>query len=116
MSGDRYEGTNVGVMGKGATAGKVIFDQRAGNANSPIELQKLALELAFLRVEARKQAVEPEHDDAIASLGRAEMAAKSGAQSDVIKYLKEAGSWAGGVASKVGASIVAKLIEGQFGK
>jgi len=111
MAGDKYTGKNVGAMGRGAKVEKVVFDQRSSELDTDVDLVQLAQELSSLRVEARKRATEPEHDEAVASLGRAEKAAQAGDRPAVADQLKQAGAWAGRVATAIGTSVAAKLIE-----
>ena len=115
MSRDTYRGKNVGAMGPSAKVETVNFDQREVNAIGAIDAKELAEQLAWLRAEMRKRAVRPEEDEAVALLGHAEKAAGDGNVAGAVKYLKGAGSWAGRVASELGASIVEKLIENQIG-
>jgi hypothetical protein len=115
MSNDKYIGTNVGAMGPHSQATNVVFDQRRGATVSDVDLKAVVAEIARLRPELRKRAVEPEHDDAVAAAGRAEAAASKGDATGALTYLRAAGSWVGTVAAELGCSVVAKLIEGQIG-
>lgn len=114
MSGDKYQGKNVGAMGRKANVKTVTFDQRSLTSADAIDFESLVREISTLRVEARKRATLPEHDQAIANLGHAEAAAKASDTAGTLSYLKKAGSWASRVATEFSASVVAKLIEEQL--
>jgi hypothetical protein len=110
-----YTGTKVGAMGDNATVDTVNFNESSAPVAPDVDLKALAEELARLRPEARKKASDPEHDDAIAALGKAEAAAKQGDAAGALSWLKGAGNWAAKVATEFSATLVAKLIERQIG-
>lgn len=90
-----------------------------GNANSMVlnqgfdnqDLENLASELSQLRAEMKRQSQTVEEDIALGSIAKAEIAAKDGDKSGVVKHLKDAGKWAFDVATKIGVSVAAKAIE-----
>jgi hypothetical protein len=117
MPGNTYTGTNVGAMGDNAKAENVTFKNTTSEPTSldAIDLTVLASELARLRPLAREKAREPEHDEAIVALGKAESAAKNGDTSAALSWLRTAGGWASKIATDFSATLVAKLIEKQIG-
>jgi hypothetical protein len=63
----------------------------------------------------RKEAVDVEHDQAIASVGAAESAAKKQDGSGALQHLKAAGKWALDIATKIGTTVAAKAIQTAIG-
>lgn len=80
-----------------------------------LDYAKLADELASLRSKLRKQASEAEHDEALGAVAAAEKAARQQNQSGVLTHLKTAGKWSFDIASKIGVSVAAKMIEQAMG-
>jgi flagellar motility protein MotE (MotC chaperone) len=76
-------------------------------------LDAAAKQLAKLRAEIQKY--DPKATAELDRLAAAETAAKSGDGAGVIANLKGLGKWVSDFASKIGAAIVARLIEKQMG-
>ena len=105
----------IAAVGNNATAENNTFNQMWQQLSVDLDLQKLASELSTLRVSMRSNAVEIEHDQAIACVGTAESAAKRNDGSTTLQNLKEAGKWAFDVATKIGATVAAKAIQTAIG-
>jgi hypothetical protein len=86
----------------------IIFNEGFGTE----DMLKLADELSLLRSEMKNESKSPKDDIAIASIASAEISAREGDKSGVLKHLKSAGKWAFDVATKIGISVAAKTIEG----
>ncbi|OIN50322.1 hypothetical protein [Pseudomonas costantinii] len=110
--GDQYYVTGqAGAVGPNASAQGNTFTQVLQPALSSLDLPALAVELATLRRFMREHATDVEHDQAVASIGAAENAAKVQDGAKVLEHLKSAGKWAFDVATKVGADVAAKTIQ-----
>ncbi len=105
--GGKISAHNLAV-GRGAS---IHDDKPAGD----IDLRRLATELAVLRGQLKAQATEPEHDVAVGAVAAAERAAKQGNASSALGHLKEAGSWALGVATKVGVPVAVAALKQALG-
>ncbi|AZC86679.1 hypothetical protein C4K29_0346 [Pseudomonas chlororaphis subsp. piscium] len=111
FSNDQYNVTGqVGAVGPNAIAASNTFTQVLQHAACGLDLPSLAAELSILRNSMRKQAIEVEHDQSIASIGTAESAAKEHDGAKVLENLKSAGDWALDVATKIGTNVAAKAI------
>jgi hypothetical protein len=107
---NKFEGP-VGVVAENARD----FVQHQHPGQSGTELKALAEELAKLRIAARQQSTEADHDAAVGAIAEAESAAKKGDEKSMIQYLAKAGSWALDVATKIGVSIAAEAIKKSLG-
>jgi ParB-like chromosome segregation protein Spo0J len=92
--------------------------EAAGDVQQLIEaadgdLDVIAAELEKLRLEMRKY--DPTATVELNRLEKAEAAARAGNSSGVLNHLKGAGRWVVEFGTKVGTSIVAKIIEKQIG-
>jgi hypothetical protein len=105
----KITGGNQGAVGDESVAHD--FTQVSNQTLGSIDMTALATELSRLRAEARKDAVEPDHDIAVSELAKAEQAAKEGQASAVMQHLKSAGSWALDVATKIGTSVAVEAIK-----
>ena len=113
---DQYSVTGqVGAFGPNAKAENNTFNQVMQQAASNLDLPALTVELAALRNSMRNQATEVEHDQAVASIGAAENAAKRQDGVGALEHLKSAGKWALEVATKIGAPVAAKAIQTAIG-
>jgi hypothetical protein len=102
-------------MGPGAQASNMTFQQIWNQVQGSIDLPRLAAELGRLLPELRSHAKEPEHEMAIGAVAAAETAAKSGNGAKTLEYLKKAGSWALGVATKIGTDVAATALKSSMG-
>ncbi|RKP50779.1 hypothetical protein [Trinickia fusca] len=110
--GDQYNiSGQAGAVGPNAQAAHNTFNQACEQAAAGIDLVALAEELASLRASMRKEATDVEHDQAIASVGAAETAAKNHDAAGAIGHLKSSGKWALDVAAKIGTAVAVKAIE-----
>jgi hypothetical protein len=80
-----------------------------------VDLASLAQELSRVRSAMRQEASTPEHDMAIGKVATAETCAKKGDGEGTMQHLKDAGKWALEVATKIGTSIAADVIEKAIG-
>jgi hypothetical protein len=116
VSSDQFNISNVsgqiGAIGANAKAEGNTFAQTWTQAAAGIELPALASELALLRAELRKLATDVEHDQAVASIGSAEVSARKNDGESTFRYLKVAGKWALDTATKIGTQVAVKAIEG----
>jgi hypothetical protein len=106
-------GGNQGAVGDQAEAHN--FTQVSNQTQGSIDMTTLATELYRLRMEAKKVAIEPEHDIAVSEIAKAEQAAKEGQESKVMEHLKSAGKWALDVATKIGTGIALEAIKKSTG-
>jgi uncharacterized protein YjbI with pentapeptide repeats len=83
-------GSNFGT-GNTLNAREITFQQLWNQAGGSIDLPALANELGQLRSALRKEASEPEHDEALGAVASAEKAAKQGDGPKALEYLKAAG-------------------------
>jgi hypothetical protein len=117
--GDDYnvsgENQQIGAVGPNAHVHDVNFDQKWTNTRDDLDLPQLAQELAVLRAELRKQAIEPDHDEAVAEVGRAERAAKADDGPRTLEHLARAGKWALNTATTIGATVAAAAIKVALG-
>jgi hypothetical protein len=114
--GDQYNVRGqVGAFGPNAKAENNTFNQAWQQAAANLDMKALAAELATLRASMRQQGTEIEHDQAIASIGAAESAAKNQDGAGALGHLKSAGQWAFDVATKIGTTVAAKAIQTAIG-
>ena len=83
--------------------------------NSHEQVTQLLAKLTALEDEAAKRAQTPEQHEAVQKVREAKEDAKKGDRSGVISKLQAAGEWIGTIAEELGASVIAKIIEGQLG-
>jgi hypothetical protein len=115
MTRDVYKTRNAGAVGPHAQASNTTITENYGPPLQGIDLQALADQLAQLKQEMLKEATGTEHFTAIASISAAEDAARKNQGSTVVEQLKAAGSWAFGIASKIGVSVASKALEDAMG-
>lgn len=110
--GDQYIITGqAGAVGANATAHGNTFNQVSQHALTDFDLPALAAELAILRRYMREHAIDVEHDQAVAKIGDAELAAKNQDGAQALTHLKVAGKWAFDVATKVGTDLAARALQ-----
>jgi hypothetical protein len=79
---------------------------------SGADLAKLAEELGHLRAAMRAASTgTPEQDEAIGVMAGAEKAAAKGDGPSALRYLKGAGTWAFGIAEKIGVAVASEAIK-----
>jgi hypothetical protein len=107
---------NRSVIGVGDNVRVEKFTMTYRNGiEEQIEVDALVKSLAILREEAAKRAATGEEYEAIDHIAQAEASAKKGDSVTLVTHLKSAGVWVAGIAKELGASIAAKIIEGQLG-
>jgi hypothetical protein len=104
--GDNYTAGQVGAMGPHAHAHDISMNQVSANELAQIDMRTLSTELATLRHEMRRTAVEPEHDVAVGQIAAAEIAARR---------LKNASKWAVDVATKIGVNVASEAMKKSMG-
>lgn len=107
--------SQVGAMGRNARVENNKFQQVSVPQSVGVDLTMLEQELATLRLRMRQAAVEPEHDEAVAAIGRAEKAAKLGDETSVLQALKSAGQWALDIATKIGVEVASTALRTALG-
>lgn len=109
--GSKYNisGGNQGAVGDNAQAHD--FTQVSKQTPDKLDLEALSQELGRLRVAARQEATEAEHDVAIGEIAAAESAAKQGDEKSVRAHLANAGKWAVDVATKIGVALAVEAIK-----
>jgi uncharacterized protein YjbI with pentapeptide repeats len=109
MSGDTYNiSGQAGAVGPGAHAQDNTFQQ----IQSGIDLPKLAEQLGRLRDTMKGEATGTrEQDKAIGAVADAEEAAVKGDGPAALRYLKGAGTWALGIAEKIGVNIATEALK-----
>jgi hypothetical protein len=116
VMGDRYDiQGQAGAVGPNAHVHDVTFSQLWNQVSDKIDLPALADELERLRSALRAAAKTPDEDQIVADVGQAELAAKNGNGPDVMRYLRNAGKWAFGVATSIGAAVAAAVIKAAAG-
>ncbi len=98
----------------GGDASRFTVNQITGSI-SGVDMQSLAGELRTLREEIQRRAASTGELDSLVNVVQAEKAAQAGDGSTTVKRLASAGKWVLDIAKELGASVVAKLIEGQAG-
>ena len=111
IMGDNYKAGQVGAMGPNSHAHDMTFNQIWNDIQGNIDLPQLANELSKLRLEMKKEALEPEQDVAVSEIAKAEIAAKAGEGSKVLEHLKAGGKFALDVATKIGVALVVETIK-----
>jgi uncharacterized protein YjbI with pentapeptide repeats len=110
MSGDTFNTGQAGAVGPNAHAHDMTFQQV--QHQGALEIPRLAEELARLRAAMKREAGDaPEADEAVGAVASAQKAVAAGDGAGALQHLKNAGSWALGVAEKIGVSVAAKAIE-----
>jgi hypothetical protein len=116
VMGDRYDVQGqVAAVGPNAHVHDVTFNQLWEQSSEQIDLQTLAAELGNLRAALRSEAKTPDDDQIVADIGQAELAAKNGNGPDALRHLRNAGKWALGVATSIGAAVAAAAIKSAAG-
>jgi len=80
-----------------------------------IPLAKLAEELALLRDELKKRAVDSDHDIAIGEVAQAQQAASNKEGTGALEHLKRAGHWVLDVAKDIGVGVATTAIKAALG-
>jgi hypothetical protein len=108
---DVYNVGQAGAVGANSKAENITFNQIWNQLSESPNLSELSHELSVLRQEMRRGATETRHDIAISEIAQAEESAKEGNGPKTLEHLKSAGQWALDVATKIGVSVAAKVIE-----
>jgi hypothetical protein len=98
----------AGAVGPGAQARNNTFQQ----IQASIDLPKLAEELGRLHDAMKGESTgTSEHDEAIGAVAGAEEAAARGDGLAALHYLKSAGTWAFGIAEKIGVAVAIEALK-----
>ncbi len=103
----------VGAMGDKAHASN--FEQKWVSPGPAIDLPELARQLERLQREMGGVASSSSEFESTAAIAKAKEAAGSNDGPSVFKHLAEAGSWALGVAEKVGTDVATAAIKASLG-
>ncbi|GBR11222.1 hypothetical protein GLI01_34160 [Gluconacetobacter liquefaciens] len=112
MNDHKYIADRGGVVvGAGASAGNIIANY--GSQLNSFDLPLLASQLKQLRGALKKNADDNDstHDVAIGQIATAAKAAEAGERGEVFAALKNAGSWALGIAQTLGVSAATEAIK-----
>ena len=109
--GDTYNvNGQAGAVGPHAASTGDAFTQILGQNPSA---ESIANELKLIRLSMKKASAEtldPEQDEEIGQIAKAQIAAEKGDIHGVLEHLKHVGNWALTTAKDTGAEIVAKII------
>jgi hypothetical protein len=110
---DNYNisGGQIGAVGPNAHAHDMTFNQIWNQSGQNIDLPTLATQLETLRGALRKEASEPEHDEALGAVAAAQKAAKEENGPKVLEYLSTAGKWTLDIATKIGVPIAIEALK-----
>ena len=114
----RYEVSGqAGYVGPKGVSKENTFIQGAPQNTEPLDLAKLAEQLAAVRSAMKKAAPEStlEQDDQIGHIAQAQLAAQEGDEAGALAHLKRAGTWALAVAKQIGMEIAALTIAHAMG-
>ena len=110
-----FSGGQAGSVGRDSHSHDNTFQQNQYQGPSKEDLKTLGEQLARLRMAMRKDASEPEHDEALGHIAAAQKAAESGNEAEASRRLKAAGKWALSVAEKIGVDVAAASIKVAMG-
>lgn len=114
--GDTYKVSGqIAAVGPNSHVHDINFNQIWNQLKESVDLSQLADELGRLRIEMKKEAIEPEQDIAVSEIAQAEQAAKMGDGSKTIQHIKSAGKWALDVATKIGSNVAVEVIKKSLG-
>lgn len=99
----------AGAVGDNAHAHNMTFQQVQNQG--PLDLPRLADELKRLRTSMKEANDKDDQDEAIGAVAAAEKAAVKGDGQTALQHLKTAGTWALGIAEKIGVSVAAEAIK-----
>jgi hypothetical protein len=108
----------AGVDGPNATVGAVNimnYQQAWSSLQSQLDTEKLSPELGELLNTMRVRANTSEHFKALAEVAAAKDAADRKDGPTALSHLRQAGTWALGIAGEIGKAVVAKVIETAIG-
>lgn len=109
---DKYEAKGqIGVVGAGAHAHDMTFNQIWIENKNDIDLPALAAELLKLRLKLRDEATEAEHYSSMGAIASAESCAKKGDGTGALEHLSKAGKWALGIAEKIGVPVATEALK-----
>lgn len=116
IMGDKFDVRGqVGAVGRQAHAHDITFNQVWREIEQKTDLAKLAEELGKLQKQLDASASEPAHKLAVGAVAAAEQSAKEKDGSKALQYLKSSGTWALGVAEKLGLEVAKSAIKASLG-
>ncbi|MNX94618.1 hypothetical protein D3C86_1268540 [compost metagenome] len=104
----------IGAIGSHAVAQGNSFTGNFLGATDDVDFPSLALELAKIRSELKKQANKVESvelDRAVTDVGAAQMAVENQDTESILRHLKAAGKWALDAATNIGTQVAVKAIQ-----
>ncbi|WFE60045.1 hypothetical protein [Micromonospora sp. WMMD712] len=112
---DSYTVGQAGAVGRYAKAEQVNFQQIWDGAASGIDVDELSAQLKDLRAHLRKEADTAEHDESVAEVSKAQLAASAGDGPRAMTHLRQAGKWALSGATAIGTTVAAAAIKAALG-
>jgi hypothetical protein len=116
IMGDKYNiSGQTGAVGPGAHAHDLTFNQIWNQVENRVDLAQLANELQKLHEALEREATEPSQKLAAGAVAAAEQSARQKDGPKALEYLKTAGSWALGVAEKIGVGVATTALKSALG-
>jgi hypothetical protein len=112
---NNYSAEQAGAMGPNATATGNTFQQIWQQNQGCSDLHALAGELETLRMLMRKEATESSHDIAIGEVAAAQAAAAKGMGAKALEHLRNAGTWAFDLSTKIGVGVATAALKVALG-
>ena len=113
--GDTYNVGQANAVGPNSEGHHVLMTQYSNQNYNELNLDTLYKELEILRIELKKLSQSPEEDKAIGAIASAEIEIKRGDRSKALDYLKQAGTWAFDVATKIGVGVAIVALKTALG-
>lgn len=113
--GDTYNIGQAGSVGPNSQAHHFQMNQDSRHNYEDMDLAELAHELEILRIELKRHSQTVEHDSAVGAVAAAEIEIKRGDRSKAKEYLKQAGSWAFDVSTKIGIGLATAALKTALG-
>lgn len=114
MENNKYKVTGGQIVNVGDNGQVSNFTQQQIVQDNS-DLNALVDELSKLRIAAKAEAKDADHDAEVGIIASAESAAKKGDKSKALKILSSAGKWTIDVATKIGVNLVSAYIKSQTG-
>jgi hypothetical protein len=112
---DQYNINQAGAVGPKSSASNNVFNQVNYTLPNNTNYELLGEELIKLKETLIQKASLPEHYTAIAEVANAEVATKTKDNNKIVKSLLTGGKWVLDVATDIGTSVVAEIINKQMG-
>jgi hypothetical protein len=116
IMGDKYDiSGQAGAVGPRAHAHDLTFNQIWNQVQNKLDLTQLANELQKLHEVLEREATEPSQKLAAGAVAAARQSARQKDGPKALEYLKTAGTWALGVAEKIGVDVATEALKGALG-